>query len=84
MGTVTESGLEYEADQRHAEIIARELGLTERSKGVLMPGVSESEEVSKARSGSGEFEDGTQIDCGDSKLHCTGESRYSSRSKGDE
>ena len=35
-----EDGLEYEADQRHAEIIATETGMTEDSKEVVTPGVS--------------------------------------------
>ncbi len=38
--TVTENGLEYEADQRHAEILIRDMGIDESSKGVVTPGVS--------------------------------------------
>ncbi len=38
--TVTENGLEYEADQRHAEILMRDMGIDESSKGVVTPGVS--------------------------------------------
>ena len=38
--TVTENGLEYEADQRHAEILMRDMGIDESSKGVTTPGVS--------------------------------------------
>ena len=34
----TEEGIEYEADQRHAEIIIQELGLKEESKSVNTPG----------------------------------------------
>ncbi len=37
--TVTEHGLEYEADQRHAEILMRGMGIDESSKGVVTPGV---------------------------------------------
>ncbi len=46
---------ECEADQRHAEIIARELGLGEESEGVLPPGVSETDKASKMRGGDGKF-----------------------------
>ena len=42
--TVTENGLEYEADQRHAEILMRDMGIDESSKGVVTPGVSIAEE----------------------------------------
>ena len=35
----TPKGITYEADQRHAEIICRDLGLKEKSKGVSTPGV---------------------------------------------
>ena len=41
--TVTKDGLEYEADQRHAEILMRDMGVDEDCKGVVTPGVSESE-----------------------------------------
>ncbi len=40
---MTENGLEYEADQRHAEILMRDMGLDESSKGVTTPGVSKTE-----------------------------------------
>ena len=33
-----EDGIEYEADQRHAEIIIRDLGLEENSKSLSTPG----------------------------------------------
>ena len=36
--TVVNSGLEYEADQRHAEILMRDMGIDEGSKGVVTPG----------------------------------------------
>ena len=36
----TDTGIRYEADQRHAEIIIAELGLVEGSKGVSTPGVT--------------------------------------------
>ena len=35
----TESGVEYKADQRHAEIIESDLGLGRGSKGVTTPGI---------------------------------------------
>ena len=38
--TVTRDGLEYEADQRHAEIIMRDLWLGIESKSVVAPGTS--------------------------------------------
>ncbi len=38
--TVTENGLEYEADQRHGEILMRDMGVDESSKGVATPVVS--------------------------------------------
>ncbi len=41
--TVTEKGLEHEADQRHAEILMREMGIDESNKGVVTPGVSAAE-----------------------------------------
>ena len=41
--TGTENGLEYEADQRHAEILMRDMGIDESSKGAATPGVSTAE-----------------------------------------
>ena len=41
--TVTENGLEYEADHRHAGILMRDMGIDESSKGVVTPGVSVAE-----------------------------------------
>ena len=38
--TVTDKGLQYEADQRHAEIIMRAMGVDESAKEVATPGVS--------------------------------------------
>ena len=35
----TEYGIKYEADQRHAELVIKELGLKEDSKPVATPGV---------------------------------------------
>ncbi len=40
---VTENGLEYEADHRHAEILMRGMGIDDGRKGVVMPGVSATE-----------------------------------------
>jgi hypothetical protein len=37
--TYTENGIEYEADQRHAEIIGKQMGLVTGSKGVATPGI---------------------------------------------
>ena len=42
--TWTEQGIVYEADQRHAEIIIRQLGLWGNSNSVVTPGVKESVE----------------------------------------
>ncbi len=39
IATVTENGLDYEAEQRHAEILMRGMGINEGSKGVVAPGV---------------------------------------------
>ena len=36
--TVTENGLEYEADQRHAEIFMKDMGNDEGSRGLTTPG----------------------------------------------
>ena len=36
--TVANDGLEYEADQRHAEILMTDMGIDEGSKGVTTPG----------------------------------------------
>ncbi len=41
MFSSTKEGIEYEADQRQAEIIVRDVGLKERSKGVTTPGVND-------------------------------------------
>ena len=40
--TVTDEGIEYEADQRQSEIIVRELGLESKSKTVVTPGIKDS------------------------------------------
>ena len=37
---MTPTGIEYEADQRHAESIPRELGLDSNIKGVASPGIN--------------------------------------------
>ena len=37
---MTDKGLQYEADQRHAEIIMRDMGVDESAKEVATPGVS--------------------------------------------
>ena len=37
--TYTEKGTEYESDQRHAEIIIKQMGLDPNSKGVYTPGL---------------------------------------------
>ena len=37
----TPNGINYEADQRHAEIICQELGLKDSSKGVVTPGIKQ-------------------------------------------
>ncbi len=49
--TVTESGLEHEADQGHAEIIVSDIGLSPECKGVVTPGVSEKEEEGAEEAG---------------------------------
>ncbi len=36
--TVASGGLEYEADQRHAEILAEDVGIDEGSRGLTTPG----------------------------------------------
>ncbi len=36
--TVTNGGLEYEADQRHAEFLMKDMGIDEGSRGVTTPG----------------------------------------------
>ncbi len=38
IATVTSGGLHYEADQRHAEILMKDVGVGEGSKGVTAPG----------------------------------------------
>ncbi len=43
VATATETGVEYEADQSHAEVIVRDFGLGDQNKGVVTPGVSVSE-----------------------------------------
>ena len=39
-----EDEIRYEADQRHAEIIIKHLGMRENTKGVTTPGIKETEE----------------------------------------
>ena len=41
--TWTEEGIRYEADQRHAKIIIRQLGLKDNSNGVSAPGIKADE-----------------------------------------
>jgi hypothetical protein len=51
--TVTDQGLEYKAGQRHADILMRDMGIDESSKGVATPGVvstGEGGEVAKENS----------------------------------
>ncbi len=43
IATVTENGLEHEADQRHAVILMRDMGLDEGRSGAVTPGVSATE-----------------------------------------
>ncbi len=43
IATVTENGLEHETDQRHAEILMRDMGADEGCRGVVTPGVSTTE-----------------------------------------
>ena len=43
----TESGIDYEADQRRVEFIVAELGLGRESKGVTMPGIPPTQEESE-------------------------------------
>ncbi len=43
IATVTENGLEYGADQRHAVILMRDVGTDGGRRGVVTPGVSASE-----------------------------------------
>ncbi len=43
VATVTESVLEHEADQRHAEFLMRDMGIDKGSRGVVTPGTSTSE-----------------------------------------
>ncbi len=38
IATVASGGLEYEADQRHAEILMKDVGIDEGSKGAIAPG----------------------------------------------
>ena len=47
----TDDGIQYEADQRHAELVIKELGLKEYSKPVATPGVKS---VRKYEEGVGE------------------------------
>ena len=42
---MTKEGIEYEADQRHAELIIREMGLKEDSNSVNSPGAPDSKEM---------------------------------------
>ena len=39
-----EDGIRYEVDQRHAEVIAQEMGMKEESKGAATPGIKSREE----------------------------------------
>ena len=47
---MTDQGLQYEADQRHAEILMKDMCVDESSKGVVTPGVvSTSDGVARLR-----------------------------------
>ena len=41
--TMTENELEYEAEQRHADILMRDVGIDEGRKGVATPEISTTE-----------------------------------------
>ncbi len=43
IATVTEHGLKCEANQRHADILLKDMGIEEGSEGVVAPGMSTSE-----------------------------------------
>jgi len=42
--TWTDQGIEYESDQRHAEIIVKQMGLLANAKGVMTPGIRRKKE----------------------------------------
>jgi len=52
--TWTNEGIRYEADQRHAEIIVRQLGLTEESNSAVTPGIRGNNEGDDRRLGNKE------------------------------
>ncbi len=48
---VTDQGLEYEADQRHAEILPKDMCADDSSKGVVTPGVVSTDEGAQGHEG---------------------------------
>ncbi len=46
--TVTENGLEYEADQRFAHIAMKDVGIEESCRGVVTPGMASTSEEGQA------------------------------------
>ncbi len=51
IASVKEQGLEYDADQRRAEILVRDIGVDESSKGVVTPGAVCTSEGGQHREG---------------------------------
>ena len=58
----TEGGMKYEPDQRHAELIIRQLGLEEKSRSVVAPGVKQGEE-------NPESDDGEELSAQESTMY---------------
>ncbi len=50
---VTDEGLEYEADQRHAEILAQDVGIDGSSRGVVTPEAARTSERGQLHEGEG-------------------------------
>ncbi len=59
--TVTDQGLEYEADQRHAEILMEDMCIGERSKGVATPEVVSTGEGGQVGEGEARQQGGESI-----------------------
>jgi hypothetical protein len=63
--TVTENGLEYEANQRHMAILMKDMGIDEGSNGVSTPRVSTNK---RGASGASRRREHVQSNCDENEL----------------
>ncbi len=67
--TVTDDGLEYETDQRHAEILMRDMGIDESSEGVVISGVIRISEGGQLHEGEVEQNEKEETLCSEAWRH---------------